>query len=259
MANAPFFSIITAVLNNGSEIKKVLESVGNQTFADLEHIVIDGGSADATTHILKQYESRFRLRWLSEPDSGIAEAMNKGVHLAAGTYNIFIHSDDTFIDSTVLETVAIDLGTEQYDIGSFPILFKHPRKGIIKSSPIKLPWYHRFRNTIRHQGCFVHRRLHERIGGYNHRFSIVMDYDFFYRALQAGASIHYFSRPIALMGGEGVSSDPRFLLKRLEEEQTVQDLNEQNPHWRAAQRVFRRLYVPYKTSRLGRHLKRPQE
>lgn len=258
MAYAPFFSIITAVLNNGSEIKKVLESVGNQTFADLEHIVIDGGSTDATTHILKQYESRFRLRWLSEPDSGIAEAMNKGVHMAAGIYNIFIHSDDTFIDSTVLETVASDLGTEQYDICSFPILFKHPLKGIIKSSPIKLPWYHRFRNTIRHQGCFVHRRLHERIGGYNHRFSIVMDYDFFYRALQAGASIQYFSRPLALMGGEGVSSDPRFLLKRLEEEQTVQDLNEQNPYWRAAQRVFRRLYVPYKTLRLSRQLKRPQ-
>jgi glycosyltransferase involved in cell wall biosynthesis len=257
-ATRPLFSIITAVLNNGSEINKVLESVGSQTFGDLEHIVIDGGSADATPHILKQYESKFRLRWLSEPDSGIAEAMNKGVHMAAGVYSIFIHSDDTFIDSTVLETVAIDLVTEQYDICCFPILFKHPRKGIIKSSPIKLPWYHRFRNTIRHQGCFVHRRLHERIGGYNHRFSIVMDYDFFYRALQARASIQYFSRPLALMGGEGVSSDPRFLLKRLQEEQAVQDLNEQNHHWRVAQRMFRRLYIPYKTRWLSRELRRPQ-
>ena len=85
-----------------------------------------------------------------------------------------------------------------------------------------------------------------------------MDYDFFYRALQAKASIQYFSRPLALMGGEGVSSDPRFLLKRLQEEQAVQNLNEQNHHWRVAQRMFRRLYIPYKTRWLSRELKRPQ-
>ena len=247
MANAPFFSIITAVLNNASGIKKVLESVGNQTFADLEHIVIDGGSADATTHILKQYESRFRLRWLSEPDSGIAEAMNKGVHMAAGIYNIFIHSDDTFVDSTVLETVANDLVTQQYDICSFPILFKHPRKGIIKSSPIKLPWYHRFRNTIRHQGCFVHRRVYERVGGFNHQFSIAMDYDFFYRALQNGASIRYFDQPVALMGGEGVSSNSSYLKKRIIEEFRVQRMNERNRIWGLAQWMFQKLYFPYKT------------
>jgi hypothetical protein len=79
-----------------------------------------------------------------------------------------------------------------------------------------------------------------------------MDYDFFYRALRYGASLRYFRRPVAVMGREGVSSDPRFLLKRLQEEHTIQMLNEKNPLWRAAQLLFRRLYVPYKTRRFGR-------
>ena len=178
--------------------------------------------------------------------------------MARGRYVIFIHADDALIGPTILDSVASHLIAQQHDICSFPILFTHPRKGIIKFSPIKLPWYHRFRNTIRHQGCFVHRRLYERVGGFNHRFSIVMDYDFFYRAFQNGASIRYFDQPVALMGGEGVSSNPLFLMKRLKEEHLVQDLNEANHFWRTAQKAFRSLYVPYKTCRLRRQLKGPQ-
>jgi glycosyltransferase involved in cell wall biosynthesis len=258
MTGQPLFTVITASLNNARTIATALESVKNQTYRDVEHIVIDGGSADETREVLKHYETQYHMRWISAPDRGLADAMNKGVHVAQGSYVIFIHADDALNGPTIMDSVAGHLVAEQHDICSFPILFKHPRKGIIRSSPIKLCWYHRFRNTIRHQGCFVHRRLYERVGGFNHRFSIAMDYDFFYRAFQSGASIRYFDQPVTLMGGEGVSSDPLFLLKRLKEEHLIQDLNEANRFWRTAQKAFRSLYVPYKTRRLRRQLKGPQ-
>jgi glycosyltransferase involved in cell wall biosynthesis len=254
----PFFSVVTASLNNGFTIATALESVKNQTCRGVEHIVIDGGSTDETLEILKRYETKYRLRWISEPDRGLADAMNKGVHAARGHYVIFIHTDDALIEPGILEWIYKQLETQKYDICCFPILFKCPDGNVSRAAPIRMRGWHRFRNTIRHQGCFVHRRLHEQIGYFNTTYAICMDYDFFYRALQAGASIRYFDRTVSVMGGKGVSSNPRFLLKRLKEEQTVQELNEQNPLWRAAQRVFRRLYVPYKTRRFGRQLKRRQ-
>ena len=254
----PFFSVVTASLNNARSIATALESVKNQTFGGVEHLVIDGGSTDETLEILKRYETHYRLRWISEPDQGLADAMNKGVHAARGRYVIFIHADDALIEPGILEWIYKQLETPKYDICCFPILFKDPDGSIRHASPIRVRGWHRFRNTIRHQGCFVHLSLHEQIGYFNTTYSICMDYDFFYRALQAGASIRYFDRPAAVMGGEGASSNPLLLLKRLKEEQVIQELNEKNPFWRAAQRVFRRLYVPYKTRRFGRQLKRRQ-
>jgi glycosyltransferase involved in cell wall biosynthesis len=256
MATHPFLSVITASFNYGRAITNTLESVRTQRFKSLEHIVIDGGSTDNTVSILSAYQSMYNLRWVTEKDNGIADALNKGIKLARGTYIIVIHADDALISPNSLESASKHLRSERYDICSFAIRFQHTQKGIIQSAPIKFPGWYRFRNTIRHQGCFVHRRLYERLSGYKTTFAISMDYDFFYRAFRSGARIRYFDQPVALMGGEGVSSDPRFLLKRLEEEQTVQDLNEKNPLWRAAQQVFRRLYVPYKTRSFGRQLKR---
>ena len=254
----PFFSVVTASLNRGGSIATALETVKNQTCRDVEHIVIDGGSTDETLEILKRYETQYRLRWISEPDRGLADAMNKGVHAARGRYVIFIHADDALIEPSILEWVYKQLQTQRYDIGCFPILFTAPDGRLRRASPIRMRGWHRFRNTIRHQGCFVHLRLHEQIGYFNTRFSICMDYDFFYRALLFGASLRYFNRPVAVMGREGVSSDPRFLIQRLQEEHRVQELNEKNPLWRAAQKAFRRLYVPYKTRRLGRQSTRRQ-
>ncbi len=114
-------------------------------------------------------------------------------------------------------------------------------------------WYH-FKHTIPHQGAFVHRRLFERIGGFREQFSIAMDYDFFYRAFRDRATIRYFHRPVSRMGGYGISSQRQVLLKRLDEEKQVQELNERSLWWRTAQKAFRSLYLPYKT----RCLKRPR-
>ena len=250
----PLITVVTASLNSGRTIRLTLESLKQQTFRNFEHIVCDGGSTDDTIRILEEYRKDYPLRWISEPDAGIADALNKGISRSRGAYIICIQADDALIAPTALETACRHLRGERYDICSFAILFNHPHKGFIHMASIRLQWWHRFRNSIRHQGCFVHRRLFERLSGYKTAFAIAADYDFFYRAFRSGASIRYFNQPVSVMGGDGVSADPRFLLKRLEEEQTVQNLNEHNPLWRAAQRFFRLLYIPYKTRRLSQRL-----
>ena len=243
----PFFSIITASFNSGDTIAKTLNSIQRQGFTRLEHIVIDGNSTDKSVDILRLYGYSYRLRWISEPDRGIADALNKGVALATGRYLLVLQADDSLLDETVLSRVHELARNEIYDIYSFPVIRERSELGPFNYRAIRLPgWYH-FRHTIPHQGAFVHRRVFDKIGAFRTDFSIVMDYDFFYRAFQAGMKVKFEKMPIAIMGGCGVSSNPSYLKKRIMEEFRVQRMNERNHIWRLAQWIFQKLYFPYKT------------
>jgi glycosyltransferase involved in cell wall biosynthesis len=254
MAESPFLSIITASLNNRRTIGSTLESVRSQRFHSFEHIVCDGGSTDGTLDVLREFEDRYNLSWSSGYDRGISDAMNKGLQTAKGKYIIVIQADDVLIDSDVFSFVSSQLITEDHDICSFEVIRDRPPFPPFRYRPIKIPWWYHFKHTIPHQGAFVHRRLFERIGGFREQFSIAMDYDFFYRAFRDRATIRYFHRPVSRMGGYGISSQRQVLLKRLDEEKQVQELNEKSLWWRTAQKAFRSLYLPYKT----RCLKRPR-
>jgi glycosyltransferase involved in cell wall biosynthesis len=247
MEAKPFFTIITASLNNGATILNTLESVKRQTLQDLEHIVIDGGSTDGTVSILKKQGGDYNLSWVSEKDNGIADALNKAIKKASGAYVVVIQADDRLIDDDTLEKVYPVLKDEVYDIHSFPVITHHPVRGNRCRKPIRILWWNHFKFIFPHQGCFVHRRVFERIGGFRERFSINMDYDFFYRALAARRTVCFGHFPVALMGGEGIGTNFAFASKRLKEERLVQVLNERNPFWRFAQLLFRTLYVPYRS------------
>jgi glycosyltransferase involved in cell wall biosynthesis len=253
VTRSPFFSILTASLNKNHSIRNALESVKKQTSHNLEHIVIDGGSVDATVSILKKYHGTYNLTWISEPDRGIAEALNKGLAKSHGEYILVIQADDRLLDKCILERISPLLAREQYDIYSFPVILDHPVCGPIIRKPIRALWWNRFKFIFPHQGCFVHRRVFECIGGFNEDFSIAMDYDFFYRAVMAGCTVKFFRKPpVAFMGGSGIGTRPDCLTLRLQEERLVQDMNERNPLWRVAQVLFRKLYSPYKTKLLPR-------
>lgn len=101
---APKFSVITVTFNNASGLSKTLQSVLEQTFADFEWIVVDGKSADETTSLLQQIDDP-RVKWVSERDNGIFDAMNKGIKVSSGDYCIFMNAGDCFFDQFVLESV----------------------------------------------------------------------------------------------------------------------------------------------------------
>jgi glycosyltransferase involved in cell wall biosynthesis len=247
MKTHPFLTILTASLNNGATIRHTLESVRKQHFKNLEHIVIDGGSCDETLNILEEFESAHNLFWMSEPDEGIADALNKGFRKALGRYILVLQADDQLMSPNILESFYSVLINEGSDIYSCPVILDHPIKGKILVKPIKILWWYHFKTIFPHQGSLVHRRVFERIGEFRNEFSIAMDYDFFYRSLKYGSTVKFGNLPLSLMGGTGISCDKNLLKTRLKEESLVQALNEKSLYWRSAQMLFRLLYTPYKT------------
>lgn len=101
-------SIITATWNSAKTVRDTFESVLAQTYHDIDYVVVDGGSTDATLDIIKEYEPRFqgRMHWVSEPDKGIYDAMNKGISRAKGEVVGILNSDDFYTSNDVVETIA---------------------------------------------------------------------------------------------------------------------------------------------------------
>ena len=246
----PFFSIITASLNNRSTIRNTLESVKGQSYQDYEHIVSDGGSQDNSQKILAEYEKIYNLKWLSKPDKGISEALNRALILARGNYIIVIGADDRFLGPDILEQVYPLLRNEVIDILSYPVLIQDAVRGSVLRNTIRCRWWIHFKFIFQHQGCFVHRRVFEKIGNFREELKIALDYDFFYRALKNKCSVRFEKLPVVMMGGEGIGSQEDNLPFRIKEEGLVHRLNERNKVWRLAQYIFRMLYVPYKTKLL---------
>jgi glycosyltransferase len=88
-------SIVTSVFNNKSYIEDCIKSVLNQTYQNIEYIIIDGGSTDGTLDVIKKYNDKI-AKWISEPDNGIYDALNKGIRLASGNIVGFLHADDVY-------------------------------------------------------------------------------------------------------------------------------------------------------------------
>ena len=103
-ASLPMLSIVTVVYNSEQYLERTILSILNQTFKDVEHIVIDGNSKDKTLDIIQQYNDKIAY-WKSEPDKGIYDAMNKAQNFASGKYIMFLNSGDEFCDNNVLEKI----------------------------------------------------------------------------------------------------------------------------------------------------------
>lgn len=110
-------SIITATYNSASTVKDTFESVLNQTYKDIEYIVVDGLSKDNTVEIIKEYESKFNggMRWISEKDKGIYDAMNKGISMATGDVVGILNSDDFYTSNDSLSVIAETLKETNVD------------------------------------------------------------------------------------------------------------------------------------------------
>lgn len=101
------FSLITVTFNSSSTLRDTIQSVASQTYQDIEYIIVDGKSKDSTLEIIREYEPRFdgKMRWVSEPDRGLYDAMNKGFRMATGNVIGIINSDDLLSEPTAVEKI----------------------------------------------------------------------------------------------------------------------------------------------------------
>jgi len=199
-------SIVTINYNNKGGLKKTFESVVHQTWQDFEFIVIDGNSLDGSKDLLGQYSSRLDYA-VSEPDSGIYNAMNKGIRVATGDYIMFLNSGDSLIDNTVLEKIHLELNG-QYDIYYGDILHNEGNKQEIRTFPKKLNFAFFYEQNISHQASFIKAKLFKDIFLYNEGFKIVSDWEFFvYAICKRDASYKHIDCVIVSYDGVGISSD----------------------------------------------------
>lgn len=194
-------SVITINYNNVSQIRRTLESVSSQTYTNLEWIIIDGGSTDGSVDIIKEYESKITY-WVSEPDKGIYNAMNKGVQHATGDYCIFINSGDHFINSHSVED-AVNCGFDT-DLAIFN-LYVDNSPNLMTYMPKFVTTSYLIHSSIPHESSFMKRELLLCIP-YNETLRISADWEFFYDAIIfQHCSYKTYKLPIACFYSDGCS------------------------------------------------------
>lgn len=129
-------SIITATWNSGATVRDTMESVLAQDYTDFEHLIIDGGSTDNTIDIVRELEPRYggKLKWISERDRGLYDAMNKGIMMATGDVIGILNSDDFYTSTDILSTVAD--GIQQYDAVYADIHYVDPIDLTVTGTPL---------------------------------------------------------------------------------------------------------------------------
>ncbi|MDD5570113.1 MAG: glycosyltransferase family 2 protein [Bacteroidales bacterium] len=170
-------SIITINLNNKTGLQKTIDSVINQTFSDFEYIIIDGSSTDGSVDIIKQNANKLSY-WVSEPDNGIYNAMNKGTKIAKGEYCMYLNSGDMLYDFDVL-TKAFSKSYDE-DILYGDVLLD---SGKMIVYPEKLSLFYMIQFSIGHGSSFFKRKLFLDFGFYNEKNKIISDIEFLFDAL----------------------------------------------------------------------------
>lgn len=197
-------SIITVNLNNAAGLEKTAESIVNQTFTDFEWIVIDGGSTDGSVDVIRKYEDRITY-WVSEKDSGIYNAMNKGVKVAKGEYLQFLNSGDCLAETTILENVFASPCHNEVLYGD--TLFTYNNKVIgSRMFPDILTLNYYISSSLCHQAMFVPKALHEKYP-FNEGLRIASDWEFFFKLLMESAEFRHLPFFVCLFDTGGISQN----------------------------------------------------
>jgi glycosyltransferase involved in cell wall biosynthesis len=183
-------SIITICQNSEKTIRDTIESVLSQNYPSIEYIVVDGGSTDYTLELVKEHEPRFNgaLKWISESDKGIYDALNKGISLASGDIIGILHSDDLFASESILEQIAFEFSkTPRVSgiYGDLKYVNKTNTKSVIrfwKSKPFKTKNL-KYGWMPAHPTLFLKKEVYQKHGNYDSNFKIAADYDFMLRIL----------------------------------------------------------------------------
>lgn len=181
-------SIITPTLNRAKFLEENILSVKNQDYPYLEHIIIDGGSTDGTVELLKRYENQYNMKWISEKDKGIIDALNKGFRIAKGDIFCWLDSDDTYLPGTIKKIVEVFQKYPEVDLVFGDVLITNGKKQIIdyiKFTDFSLETLIYEGGCINPAAAFWRRELYNKLGGIDKKYLWCPDFNFF---VKAGAS-----------------------------------------------------------------------
>lgn len=181
-------TVITVCYNSEATIQKTIDSVAGQSWVDIQHIVVDGASRDGTIEIVQRNAGKI-AHFISEPDNGVYQAMNKGLMLATGDLIAFLNSDDVYSHSRVLEEVVQTMRTQCLDALYGDVVFFRPASpdkvvrtynaGRFTSARLAWGW------MPAHPALFIRRNVYERFGYFREDFKIAGDYEFIARIFKS--------------------------------------------------------------------------
>lgn len=216
-------SLITVCFRSANVIRSALESVLAQKGVEVDYIVVDGGSDDGTVDILKEYEAEFagRMRWVSERDEGMYDALNKGIKMAEGDIVGILNADDMLEDENTLAFIASSFEPEVDCVyGDIRFVRGESKKTTrYYSSRRWRPWMHNWGFMPAHPSVYVRREVFGRVGGYKLGYDISADFEWMVRLLcKARVKARYLPRSIVTMRLGGKSTAGLKAMLRLNRE-----------------------------------------
>lgn len=247
-------SIVTINRNNAAGLDKTLQSVAAQTFKDFEYVVVDGASTDGSVEVIRKYEPRFaHLKWVSEPDSGIYNAMNKGIGMASGDYIQILNSADCLAASEVTSKMLVELERTGYPsilYGNMVKCFSDGHQMIDKCfAGQEITMMGMYTGTLNHDPAYIRRDLFEKYGFYDESLKIVSDWKWYLQAIIIGGEKpQYVDLDVTLFDMNGISETNKELDK-IERHQVLMQLFP-----KAVLADYERYAIPIdQISRLQRH------
>jgi glycosyltransferase involved in cell wall biosynthesis len=213
----PKFTIITPAYNVQDRIESCILSVANQSYKNIEHLIIDGLSTDDTLSIVKNYSNKHpHIHWISEKDNGIYDAMNKGVSMSNGEWILFLGSDDVFYDKYILGNILAQNNIEELDVLYGNVIWGD--SGNIydgKFSQLKI-----MKINICHQAIFFRKQIFEKLGEFETKYKVCADWVFNMKWMNDDdIKKKYVDFVISKYNTEGLSS-------RLRDEEFIEDYDD---------------------------------
>ena len=222
-------SIITINRNNAAGLEKTMLSVASQTYREFEYVIIDGASTDDSVEVIKKLSPQFaHLKWVSEPDKGIYNAMNKGIRMASGDYIQILNSADALAASDVTGKMLAALERLDYPTilyGNMIKCFPDGRKVVDRCfAGQKITMLGMFTGTLNHDPAYIRRDLFEKYGYYDETLKIVSDWKWYLQAIILGGEQPlYVDMDVTLFDMTGISESAHSKTMIREERRQVLD------------------------------------
>lgn len=232
----PKVSLITVCLNSAKTLTDTIESIVAQSYQNLEYIIIDGGSTDGTLEIIRRHEKHISV-WLSEPDNGIYDAMNKGIRMATGEIVGIVNSDDFLEDNAldVISTAYIKNKQAEVIYGKARVIDDKAKISFIVRPPLDLSGKKIYGMNIPHGGVYITKKCYEKHGLYNIKYSLAADHELMVRLATRDINFMYIDE-ILINQRLGGASSANFL-KTINEYRII-NINNGQSYYKAWMQYF---------------------